>query len=410
MGSMSIYGIKDYNAAKNKSLLIPKDSIVPRPIHALISPSAMSHNVEQVRARIQRTQQHLANSNHAVQQTQQFICAVIKANAYGHGTLNAIKGFAKADALGMIDVEDLVRCREAGWHKPLLLLEGFFDAKDIPVLQEQRVTTAIHSDEQIAMLAQAKAAMPIDVFLKINTGMNRLGFLPAQAAQKLAELEALQHAGKVGRIGHMMHFANADLDTLYVQEAYQQILQARGAYPGALSICNSAASLRYPQFAFAAQENWLRPGICLYGSTPFNTELADDLAVNLKPTMTLQAKVLAVQTLKTGDSVGYGSAYTAERETRIGVVACGYADGYPRSAKNGTPVSVDGQQSQLLGRVSMDMLTVDLSHLPQAGVGSTVVLWGEGGPSIDTVADFSGRIGYELMCGLTKRVPQHIID
>ena len=383
---------------------------MPRPIQALISPSAMSHNVEQVRARIQRTQQHLSKSNQAVQQTQQFICAVIKANAYGHGTLNAIKGFAQADALGMIDVEDLVRCREAGWRKSLLLLEGFFDASDIPVLQEHRVTTAIHSDEQIAMLSHAKAAMPIDVFLKINTGMNRLGFLPEQAAEKLAQLEDLQKAGKIARIGHMMHFANADLDAPYVQAAYQQILQARAQYPGPLSICNSAASLRYPQFAFDAQENWLRPGICLYGSTPFKTELADDLAVNLKLTMSLQAKVLAVQTLRAGDSVGYGSAYTAERETRIGVVACGYADGYPRSAKNGTPVSIDGQRSQLLGRVSMDMLTVDLTHLPQAGVGSTVVLWGEGGPSIDTVADCSGRIGYELMCGLTKRVPQVIVE
>ncbi len=383
---------------------------MPRPIQALISPSAMSHNVEQVRARIQRTQQHLSKSNQAVQQTQQFICAVIKANAYGHGTLNAIKGFAQADALGMIDVEDLVRCREAGWRKSLLLLEGFFDASDIPVLQEHRVTTAIHSDEQIAVLSHAKAAMPIDVFLKINTGMNRLGFLPEQAAEKLAQLEDLQKAGKIARIGHMMHFANADLDAPYVQAAYQQILQARAQYPGPLSICNSAASLRYPQFAFDAQENWLRPGICLYGSTPFKTELADDLAVNLKPTMSLQAKVLAVQTLRAGDSVGYGSAYTAERETRIGVVACGYADGYPRSAKNGTPVSIDGQRSQLLGRVSMDMLTVDLTHLPQAGVGSTVVLWGEGGPSIDTVADCSGRIGYELMCGLTKRVPQVIVE
>lgn len=382
---------------------------MPRPIQAEISTAAMSHNVAQVRARIQRVQQSLAQHNPAIQHSQQFICAVIKANAYGHGTVNAIRGFAQADALGMIDVEDLVICREAGWRKSLLLLEGFFETRDIVVLQEQRVMTAIHSNEQIAMLAQAKPGMPVDVFLKINTGMNRLGFLPEQGAEKLQELLALQRVGKVGRIGHMMHFANADLDADFVGEAYQTIMQTRDNYAGPISICNSAASLRYPQFALAGQENWLRPGICLYGSTPFATDIAEDQAINLQPSMTLSAKVLAVQTIKVGQSVGYGSTFTADKETRIGVVACGYADGYPRSAANGTPVTIDGQASQLLGRVSMDMLTVDLTHLPQAGVGSRVILWGEGGPSIDTVAESSGRIAYELMCGLTKRVPQIIV-
>lgn len=408
---------------------------MPRPIQAIISTSAMSHNVTQVRARLAAAQQALnpstptsTPSSTPIKPPQ--ICAVIKANAYGHGTLAGVRGFAQADALGMIDVEDLVVCREAGWSKPLLLLEGFFEPSDVPVLQAHRVTTAVHSDEQIAMLASApalasasagasvsasagasvsaSASAPIDVFLKINTGMNRLGFTPDQALGALTKLQALQAEGKVGRIGHMMHFANADVDAQDVHAAYTLIQQVRGAYKGPLSICNSAASLRYPQFAWTAEENWVRPGICLYGSLPFTHQLADYESVDFKPSMTLRAEIIAVQTVAAGASVGYGSMFTAERETRIGVVACGYADGYPRSAPNGTPVTIDGHDSQLLGRVSMDMLTVDLSHLPQAGVGSQVILWGEGGPSIDTVAEHSGRIGYELMCGLTKRVKQLI--
>lgn len=378
---------------------------MPRPIQAIISTSAMSHNLAQVRARIEAAKQVQPTA----QASQTYVCAVIKANAYGHGTLNAVRGFAQADALGMIDIQDLVLCREAGWSKPLLLLEGFFEASDVPVLQEHRVTTAIHHDEQLQMLAQAKPAMPIDVYLKINTGMNRLGFSPEQAAAKLAELKRLQQAGKVRRIGHMMHFANADLEQDFVHQAYEQIIQARGDHNGPLSICNSAASLRYPHFALAAQENWVRPGICLYGGLPFNTNIHPYAALDFQAPMTLQAKIIAVQTMTVGSSVGYGSMYTAEREMRIGVVACGYADGYPRSAPNGTPVTIDGQASQIIGRVSMDMLTVDLSHLPQAQVGSTVVLWGEGGPNIEEVASRSGRIGYELMCGLTNRVPKIVV-
>lgn len=378
---------------------------MPRPILATISTSALSHNLAQVRARIEQKRQLTQGLSTANAQ----VCAVIKANAYGHGTLAAVRGFAGADSLGMIDIADLVLCREAGWTKPLFLLEGFFEKSDIAILQNYQMTTAIHSDEQIALLSAAEVGKPIDVFLKFNTGMNRLGFLPVQAASRLAQLQQLQQEGKVGTIGHMMHFANADLELSHVQSAYQLILQARADYSGPLSICNSAAVLRFPELALAAPENWVRPGICLYGSLPFATNLHDCDPLEFKPAMTLSAQIIAVQNLQAGESVGYGSTFTAERAIRIGVVACGYADGYPRSAPNGTPVTIEGVASQLVGRVSMDMLTVDLSHLPQAGLGSTVVLWGEAGPSIDKIAEKSGRIGYELMCGLTKRVPVQVV-
>lgn len=377
---------------------------MPRPIQAVISTQAMAHNLAQVRARIGEVQASV-KSSHLVK-----TFAIIKANAYGHGTLNALKGFAQADGLGMIDIDDVILCRQQGWQKPILLLEGFFHQTDVEILQQHCVMTAVHSFYQIDCLKKAKLGRsPIDVMVKFNTGMNRLGFLASQALDVLTRLKTLQAQGIVGRIGCMSHFANADLDSRYVSEAAEQIIQLSASFDGPLSICNSAASLRYPQFGIQAVENWLRPGICLYGSLPFETSLAGLTEVQFKPTMTLIAEIIAVQTLQVGDSVGYGSTFTADRPMKIAVVACGYADGYPRSAAENTPVTVDGQSARLVGRVSMDMLTIDITHLPAAHIGSKVILWGERGPSIDVVADYSNRIGYELMCGLTKRVPVQVV-
>lgn len=378
---------------------------MPRPISAVISTQAMAHNFAQVRARIEACRQSSPAKPASVK-----AFAVVKANAYGHGTLNALKGFAQADGLGMIDLNEAVLCRENGWNKLILLLEGFFHAEDIEVLQQYQVTTAIHSFYQIDLLAQAQnVGKPIDVMMKFNTGMNRLGFKVEQAAQVLKLLQALQQKGIVGRIGCMSHFANADVPQDAVSEAVTQILQAHQLVAGPLSICNSAASVRYPHLALQAPENWVRPGICLYGSVPFDTAVVGLADVTFLPTMTLAADIIGIQTLQAGDSVGYGSLFTADKPMRIAVVACGYADGYPRSAALGTPVTVAGVPSRIVGRVSMDMLTVDVTHIPHANVGSRVVLWGEGGPSIDTVAEHVGRIGYELMCGLTKRVPVTVV-
>lgn len=416
---------------------------MPRPIQAVISTQAMAHNLAQVRNRLHILQTSVASSSTASPVLKTL--AIIKANAYGHGTLNALKGFAQADGLGLIDIADAILCRENGWSKPLLLLEGFFHGVDIEVLQQYQITTAVHSLYQIELLRQAKpVGKPIDVMMKFNTGMNRLGFLPHQAEEVLSLLKHLQTQGIVGRIGCMSHFANADLQPEHIHEAAGHILAVKSLFEGPLSICNSAASVRYPQLALQHHENWVRPGICLYGSVPFDTtplsligsELdkvmattakslhreagsfnalaqADAIealpAVQFKPTMTLIADVIAVQELKSGDSVGYGSTFTADKSMRVAVVACGYADGYPRSAPFGTPVTVDGQAAHVVGRVSMDMMNIDITHLPNAGVGSKVVLWGEGGPSIDVVADKAGRIGYEMMCNLARRVPLKVV-
>lgn len=422
---------------------------MPRPISAVISTQAMMHNLVQVRARIQAlhayllSQQSLTSLSYPIKggventvtqlPSAVKILAIIKANAYGHGILNALKGFARADGLGMIDIADAVLCREHGWKKHLLLLEGFFHASDIEVLQQYQVTTAIHSLYQIELLKQATlVGKPINVLVKFNTGMNRLGFKPDQVEEVLGLLRGLQQQGKVGHIGCMSHFANADLSPDYVKTALEHIISLRHFFEGPLSICNSAATVRYPQLALQHTENWLRPGICLYGSTPFDTTpvaLQGNLAeqanlltntvletqsgylapVVFKPTMTLMADIIAVQVIQRGESIGYGSTFIAEKPMRVAVVACGYADGYPRSAPLGTPVMVDGQSAYVVGRVSMDMMTIDISHLPNAGVGSNVVLWGEGGPSIDEVANKAGRIAYEMMCNLAKRVPVRVI-
>lgn len=379
---------------------------MPRPILATISTQAMAHNLAQVTSRINAVRQTKPQyASHRVNSI-----AVIKANAYGHGTVNAIKGFQAADALGVIDVQEAVLCREHGWEKEIVLLEGFFYQGDIEVLQEHRITTAIHNDFQWQALKQAKVVKPpLNVLLKFNTGMNRLGFRPEQAKEKYCALMALQAKGIVGNIACMTHFANADSDRGWVQQPYHLIQTIHRTIGGALSICNSAASIRYPEFALHAQENWIRPGICLYGSLPFETDLPELPSLQFKPAMTLTAKVLALQELKKGESVGYGSLFTADKAMKIAVVSCGYADGYPRIAPINMPVTVEGVECRLIGRVSMDMLTVDVSHVPNVHLDSHVVLWGEGGPSIDTVAHLSNRIGYELMCGLAKRVPIHVI-
>ncbi|WP_071058898.1 alanine racemase [Pelistega sp. MC2] len=380
---------------------------MPRPILATISTSAMAHNLSQVKARIEFARKVHSSIN---QQCLSKIVAVIKANAYGHGTLNALIGFKAADALGMIDLVDGILCRDNGWTKPIILLEGFFDSQDIEILQHYQLTTAIHHQAQIAYLNEAKnVGKPIDVLVKFNTGMNRLGFHIDQAKDVLVQLNELKAKGIVGRIGAMSHFANADLESIYVNDAAQKILAIAPQFDGQLSICNSAASIRYPYLALQHHENWVRPGICLYGSSPFDTELSQYPSVDFRPTMTLEAKVIAIQQLKAGDKVGYGSLFTADQPMKMAVVACGYADGYPRSAPQNTPVMVDGVAASIIGRVSMDMITVDVTHIPSAQVNSRVVFWGDGGPTIDEVAKATGRIGYEIMCNLAKRVPIKVV-
>ena len=375
---------------------------MPRPILATISVPAMQHNLATVAAR-------LREQARALRRDAPRIWAVIKAHAYGHGLAQGLAGFAAADGLAMLDLDEARACREAGWRGPILLLEGFFEFEDLYEVDTLRLTVAVHCEEQLSMLEAAAPAQPISVNLKLNGGMNRLGFLPEQAGAAWQRLQALQARGVVAEPGTMMHFSRADDDPVVTAFQLSGFLDVTRTMGGPVSVCNSAATLTDGLWARlpAGREQWVRPGICLYGASPFAGRSAESLG--LKPAMTLEARIISVQECRAGDSVGYGHLFTAERPTRVGVVACGYADGYPRHAGTGTPVTVAGHPTRLLGRVSMDMLAVDLTDIPAAGVGAPVVLWGEGGPSVDAVAEAAGTVGYELLCALAPRVPRKMI-
>lgn len=324
------------------------------------------------------------------------VWAVVKANAYGHGLARGMRGFANADGLGLIELDGAVQLREMGWQKPILLLEGFFEAADLKTVMDCGLQSVVHTVEQIEMLEKKHFTLPIDVHLKMNSGMNRLGFKPEAFREAYRRLRAID---AVRNITFMTHFANADDSANQVLPLSEQLHRFKAGIEGLAgqrSLSNSAGDLMHPEVA----ADWVRPGIMLYGGTPGGKTAAE---FGLLPAMTLNSAIIGVQHIDTGDAVGYGSHFVADKPMKIGVVACGYADGYPRHAPNGTPIVVDGVRTAILGRVSMDMLTVDLTAIPSARVGSSVTLWGEGLP-IDEVAHAAGTIGYELMCGLAPRV------
>jgi len=320
--------------------------------------------------------------------------AVIKAEGYGHGMLRAAEALSAADGFALLDIRDAVQLRETGCRQAILLLEGAFDAGDMVAAARCDLACVIHSPWQLALLDACPHPGKLDVWLKVNTGMNRLGFPPQQAAQAM---ERLRRHRAVREITLMTHFANAD-EARGIAAPLALFNDFAAPYRMARSLANSAALLRYPE----THGDWVRPGLMLYGASPFVETGAQQLG--LKPAMTLSSRIIAVQELRAGDEIGYGGLFRAEHPMRIGIVACGYADGYPRHAPNGTPVLVDGQLTRTLGRVSMDMLYADLGGLPQAGVGSAVTLWGEGLP-VEEVARAAGTVSYELMCALTARVP-----
>jgi alanine racemase len=349
-----------------------------RPLSATIDLGALRHN--------------LAVAQRCAPRSRVF--AVIKANAYGHGLMRAARAMDAADGFALLELDAAVQLREAGFRQRIVLIEGFFDARELSVLAEHRLAAVVHSRDQLKMLQELAPDARLDVMLKINTGMNRLGFAPADCP---AAIEALRSNPGVGTITLLTHFANADdaRGVAWQMETFERIARGTG-FPR--SLANSAAVLRYPETHF----DWVRPGIMLYGCSPFAEKTGADL--DLKPAMTLVSELIGIQQLKRGDVVGYGGLFAADRDMRIGVVACGYADGYPRHAPNGTPVAIDGRLTGTVGRASMDMLCADLSSLPDARVGSRVVLWGEDNP-IEHVAAAAGTVGYELMCALAPRVP-----
>jgi alanine racemase len=355
--------------------------IMPRPILAQIDLSALRHNLAVAR-------RHAAGRR---------VWAVVKANAYGHGIERVLPTLAAADGLALLDLDEAQRARSAGWRKPILLLEGLFQPADLEVVRGLNLTPVVHHAEQIAML-EARP-QPIGVYVKLNTGMQRLGFAAGDLNEALSRLAAVPGL----RVESLMtHFANGEgggaEHAADVDEQLRRFEAATVAWKGETCLANSAALLMQPQ----VRGDSVRPGILLYGGTPATGRAA--ASFDLKPAMRLQATLIAVQSLAPGDAVGYGSRWVARRATRIGIIACGYADGYPRVAPDGTPVWVDGRIVPIAGRVSMDMITVDLADAPHAGVGSPVQLWGERVP-IDTVAERAGTVGYELMCALAPRVP-----
>jgi alanine racemase len=375
------YGVTLHRPPASTSLIVPS---VPRPIHARIDLSAMRHNLAVARTRAAGRR----------------IWAVIKADAYGHRIEHAVLGFAQADGLAMIDFEEARRARNAGWRKALLMLEGVFVTADVVTARELDLTVVVHHEDQLDMLAAAPAGRPVGVYMKLNTGMNRLGFEPDRLPAVLARLSGLPAARLDGL---SMHFANADRANPQEGPAAmaEQLRRFESACAGLdvpRCLSNSAALLLHPPLA----EAWVRPGIALYGATPAADHTAAQLG--LRPVMTLATRLIAVREVAAGEAVGYGARFVAARPTRIGVVACGYADGYPRHAPDGTPVAVDGVRVPMAGRVSMDMITVDLGAASQATVGSPVELWGAQVP-IDEVAACAGTVGYELMCARAPRVP-----
>lgn len=349
-----------------------------RPIVAAVSLAAVASNVAAVRRYAPGAE----------------VLAVVKANAYGHGLMRVLPALSGADGLALIELDPALQLRAAGYSKPILLLEGFFDADELRPIAEARIAVVVHSLEQIRMLEDARIDRPLDVHLKINTGMNRLGIAPSETR---ATCERLSKLTNVGSVCLMTHFAAAD-EANGIARTLERFQQACAGLPYRKSLANSAGVVRYNEIG----GDVVRPGIMLYGATPFATRSAESLG--LRPAMTLRSRIIGVQDLVAGDSVGYGGTFRAGNTMRIGVVACGYADGYPRHAPNGTPVLVDGVRVPMAGRVSMDMLTVDLTSVPTAGIGSEVTLWGEGLP-VDDVAHASSTVGYELLCAVAPRVP-----
>ncbi len=357
---------------------------MPRPIRAKISAGALAHNFLVAKA-------YAGGAR---------LWAVIKANAYGHGVERAARALVAADGFAVLDFQEAARLRAAGVEKPILMLEGIFKPADIPLLGKYRLTPVIHNAEQVEMLRLAELPAELDLYLKVNSGMNRLGFTvdglrPAYNALRLHP--------QVKSVTLMTHFADADGPGGIKAQLDWFSELTRPFEPEQLSLANSAALIRFAE----TRVGWVRPGIMLYGCSPFPDQNAD--ALGLKPAMTLRSEIIGTQHLRPGERVGYGFSYEAAGEMTIGVVACGYADGYPRHAPTGTPVLVNGKRTRTVGRVSMDMMTVDISDVPEAYIGTPVTLWGEG-LSADEVAAAAGTLSYELLCALAPRVPIEEVD
>jgi alanine racemase len=400
---------------------------VSRPLHCEVSIAALRHNFECAReaANCPSDQPKSASVK---------VWSVVKANAYGHGLEAAIVAFAESHGLALLEFDYAVRLRELGWKKPLLMLEGAFGPDDTQLARDLDLTLAVHQMRQLDWLVDTTAggglgdAEAVNIWIKLNTGMNRLGFATNEVATVIARLNEMTQTPQynVTLAGLMTHFANSDLAPHESTHVGVPVAKQRALYNEAfsafkkywpnlsISMANSSAVVGYPAIAddllqSAAHEVWVRPGVMLYGATPY-ADLQDQgaRALGLKAAMALKSQIIAVQKIGSGDSIGYGSRFTALSDMTIGIVAGGYADGYPRHAPDGTPVWLLGQRTRLVGRVSMDMLVIDITQVAGAGIGTEVELWGAHLP-IDDVAQPCGTIGYELMCAVAERVARKTV-
>jgi alanine racemase len=324
------------------------------------------------------------------------VISVLKANAYGHGLLEMARTLTESDAFGVARIEEALELRAGGIVKPIVLLEGFFEQSDIEILVTNNIQTVIHSLHQLAMLEQTPLAGQLKVWLKIDTGMNRLGITKEQFEEAYQRLQQVSYV--VQPINFMSHFACADdLSNPFTNVQAQQFFQLVDGYQGELTLANSAAILAWPQ----THVDWIRPGLLLYGCSAVNNRSAKEYG--LRAAMTLSSSVIAIKPIFQGQKVGYGSTWQAPNDTELAVIAIGYGDGYPRHAKAGTPVLINGKRYPIVGRVSMDMITVDLGLGHQVNCGDSVILWGEDLPA-DEIAKWADTISYELLLQLTSRV------
>ena len=322
--------------------------------------------------------------------------AIIKANGYGHGIVEVARALSDADAFGVATVDEGITLREAGIYKPIVLLEGIQRPDDCLLVHAYKLDCVVYHQHQVDLIK--KTRKPMRVWLKLDTGMHRLGFAAKEFEKAFTELSSLAHVEQPIKL--MTHLACADEreSSMTVEQIKLFDNQTQSCLANEKTIANSAGILGWSE----SHRDWVRPGIMLYGVSPFITGIGKDY--DLQSVMTLRSELIAVNALKKGDTVGYGASYRCEQDMTVGVVAIGYGDGYPRHARSGTPLLVNNQQVPVIGRVSMDMLTVDLRAVNNAKVGDPVVLWGENLP-VEVIAEHAGTIGYELLCGVTKRVP-----
>lgn len=351
-----------------------------RPVEARINLRALQHNLALVRS--------MAPSSHCM--------AVIKANGYGHGMVRVARALAKADGFGVASFEEALELRDAGITQPITLLSGFLESAELPLIARHALTVTVHHRFQVEMLERTRLETPLRVWLKIDTGMHRLGVSLDEVRSLWERLSALPWVQQP--IGLLTHFACADdRDNVFTAEQMQRFDAVTAGLPGARSLANSAGTMAWPQ----ARRDWVRPGVALYGASPFTTLSAQELG--LQAVMTLKSRLISIRRVQRGERIGYGAAWTCPEDMSIGIVAMGYGDGYPRHAQAGTPVWVGSRRVPLVGRVSMDSLYVDLRQHPGAKIGDSVILWGDELP-VEAVAATSGTIPYELLCKVTGRV------